>query len=427
MKRLRILSVFMVLFTILGGMMSCETEPVDPLLLADDGGDTIVNPGVFTVKIGSILFVADRTEATLGNGVITITGYKGDQGENVKLTVPATTTGTYTISLMEYFPGTSANHYTNVSRSGLPSGSVTITNINTANRTIAGRFNFTGYYTDASQNLPQIAFTEGVFTSISYGGGTTPTGPASFKASVDGTAFTAAVTTAVLGSGLLTIQGVDASGKSIIINAERTTPGTYTDVQFAYSADVLSDESYNNLVNDSGTLTITSVDTVNHTITGTFSFTGDYSDTAAGLPAKRITNGVFTNVSYVGSVDSTDVFNATVNGTPVTYGGSDLIVVFVDVNEFSAVKLRGTNANHAIELVINENTRVGSYAFTDALGALPQATFKDANGLNHNITRGSLVITANDGIRIKGTFEFDVLDGTTVTNTVTAGAFDIEL
>ena len=430
MKRLRILSIFMVLFAVLGGIVtSCETEPVDPLLLTDDtdGTDPTPDPGVFTVKIGGTLFVADSTVATLANGAITIKGYKGTEGENVTIMVPATTTGTYT-ALMTYDPGTTLNFYTNLTPAGLPSGSATITTINTAARVISGSFSFTGYYSDATQNIPPTAFTEGIFTNISYAGGSTPpVGSGVLKATVAGSAFTAAVTNAVLGSGRLFIQGVDATGKGITINVEETTPGTYTEAILAYSEDVTTEDSYSNILNDSGTITITSIDTVNHTITGTFSFTGDYSDTGAGLPAKVVTNGVFTNVPYVSSVDNTDVFNATVNGTAVTYGGSDLTIGFIDVNEFSAVTLRGTNANHVVELVINEDTPVGTYSFTDAIGALPQATFTDANGLNHNITRGSLVITANDGIRIKGTFEFDVLDGTTVTNTVTAGAFDIEL
>ena len=438
MKRLRILSIFMVLFAVLGGIVaSCETEPVDPLLLTDDNGgtDTIADPGIFTVKIGGTLFVADSTIATLGNGMMVIKGYKGTEGENVTITVPSTTTGTYT-AVMIYDPGTSDNFYSNVSPSSGPSGSATITTINTAARVISGSFNFTGYYSDTAQNLPNVAFTEGIFTNISYAGGSTnPPTPGSgvFTASVDGSPFTGVVSTAVLGSGLFTIQGIDATGKSISMSVEETTPGTYTgsDVLLTYSDDPASDDSYSNLLNDSGTLTITSVDTTNHTISGTFSFTGDYSDVNAGRAAKRITNGVFTNVPYTGSIDNTDVFNATVDGTAVTYGGSDLIVGFLEVNGVSAITLRGTNANHVIELQMNEETAVGTYAFTDAINALPKATFTDANDVEYPITRGSLVITANDGIRIKGTFSFEVRNPANPNgaplHTVTGGTFDIEL
>ena len=441
MKRLRILSIFMVLFAVLGGIVaSCETEPVDPLLLTDDNGgtDTIADPGIFTVKIGGTLFVADSTIATLGNGQIVIKGYKGTEGENVTITVQATTTGTYT-ALMVYDPGTSDNFYSNISPASGPSGSATITTINTAARVISGSFSFTGYYSDTAQNLPNVAFTEGIFTNISYGGGTPPTnpsGPGVFTASVDGAPFTAAVTNAVLGSGLFSIQGVDASGKAISIAVEETTPGTYTGSQvlLAYYENATSEDSYSNLLNDTGTLTITSIDTVNHTITGTFSFTGDYSDIDNPRTAKVITSGVFTNVPYVGSIDNTDIFTATVNGTAITYGGSDLVIGFIDVNEFSAVTLRGTNATHVIELQINEDTPVGTYPFTDAVNALPKATFTDTSApddITYNITRGSLVITANDGVRIKGTFSFEVRNPANPNgaplHTVTGGTFDIEL
>ena len=434
MKRLRILSVFMVLFTVLGGMVSCETEPVDPLLLTDDNGgtDTIVDPGVFTVKIGGTLFVSDSTIATLSNGAITIKGYKGTSGENVTIVVPTTTLGTYTAQ-MSYNPGTSLGIYTNLNpETSELIGTATITTINTAARVISGRFNFTGFYSDRSQNLPNVAFTEGLFTNISYAGGTTNPNPGAgiFKADVDGAPFTALTTTAVLGSGRLTIQGVDATGKSIDITAEDTTPGTYTEVILAYSADATSDNAYSNIFNDTGTLTITSIDTVNRTITGTFSFKGDYTDTDANLPSKMITNGVFTNLPYVGSVANTDVFNATVDTTAVSYAGSDLLIVYSEAGGRDLVAMRGTNENHVIELLVDGDTEVGTYAFTDSTTGYPRAQYTDKTGPDdviYNVTGGSLTVTENNGVRIKGTFEFPVRSGDSIIYTITAGAFDIEL
>jgi len=437
MKRLRILSIFMVLFTALGSMVSCETEPVDPLLLTDDNGgiDPTPDPGVFTVKIGSTLFVADSTVATLGDGFIVIKGYKGTEGENVTITIPATTTGTYA-ALMVYDPGATLNFYSNLTPAGLPSGSVTITNINTVARTVSGNFNFTGYYSDPTQNIPPTAFTEGTYTNISYAGGTTPppTGSGILKADVDGVAFSATNPTAILGRGMLTINGFTTEGRTITITVEEITAGTYTDVRFFYQDSITSEYAYSNIANDTGTLTISSIDAVNRTVSGTFSFTGDYTEVSAGLPSKAITNGIFTNVPFTDMVEDTDIFNATVDTTAITYGGSDLVSLYTDSGDTSFIQLRATNVNHVIELIIDTETPVGSYAFNDAINSTPRAIFTDRTGpedVSYNITRGSFIVNYNDGNRMKGTFSFEVRnpanpDGEPL-HVVEEGVFDVEL
>jgi hypothetical protein len=301
---------------------------------------------------------------------------------------------------------------------------------------VSGNFNFTGYYSDPTQNIPPTAFTEGTYTNISYAGGTTPppTGSGILKADVDGVAFSATDISAVLGSGMLTIEGVDATGKAISINVDRTTPGTYEDAILAYSLDEDSDYVYSSAYNDTGSLTITSVDVVNRTISGTFNFTGTYSDLDAGIPAKVITNGVFTNIPFTERTENTDIFNATIDTTAISYGESDLISVYTDIGDVSFIQLRATNVNHVIELNINTDTPVGSYAFNDAIGSTPRATFTDRTSPeepSYNITRGSFIVTFNDGDRMKGTFSFDVKDpdnpdGTPI-HTVSAGSFDVEL
>ena len=47
-------------------------------------------------------------------------------------------------------------------------GSVIITNINTAKKTISGTFQFKGYWSDSDTPKPAIQFTKGVFTDIPY-------------------------------------------------------------------------------------------------------------------------------------------------------------------------------------------------------------------------------------------------------------------
>jgi hypothetical protein len=431
MKRMRILSIFMVLFTLMG-VVSCQTEPVDPLLLIDEPENPTPEPASFQVQFGDRTFVADRTVATLGTGEIVITGYAGTAGENVTIRIPATTTGTYTVTNITYDPGANPNFYTNINPANAPTGSVTIQSIDTVRRTISGIFNFTGYYSLPAENLPSIAFTNGVFTNIAYTAPGVNPGPgtALFSVNIDGTPFVAETTQAVIGGGLTTIVGSrGANGESVYISVDAIVPGTYTEALLGYTTDADTEEGYSNLLNTTGNLVITEVDVVNHTISGTFSFTGDYSDVTAALPSKVFTNGVFTDIPYTDEVSDPDVFNATVDGTAIEYGGSDLIVVTTTVNENETVSLNAINANHRIDLFLNGNISTGTYVFLNSVNSTPRVVYTDrtTNTTYNNITGGSLVITSTADGRIVGTFNFEVKnDAGVVIHTVTSGSFDIE-
>ena len=435
MKRLRILSIFMVLFTALGSMVSCETEPVDPLLLTDDNGgiDPTPDPGVFTVKIGSTLFVADSTVATLANGMIIVQGYKGTEGENVTITIPSTTTGTFT-AYMVYDPGTSTNVYNNIippPTTGF-SGSVTISNINTVARTVSGNFNFTGYYSDTTQNLPSIAFTEGTFTNISYAGVTTPpvnpTGPGSFKVDFNGQTFVADTIQASVGNALFTVAGIrGADGETVSLGIEEPVVQgrTYDSAFFAYDVNEADDNSYSN-DDGEGTLTITEYDTVNHTVSGTFSFIGIYTNPASGNPNIAFTNGVFTDVPYNAESNS-DVFTATIapatgEGVAIDYS-SDLVVSLVND---TTINMQAVGTADEIRLAIVSTVRQGTYVFTNAFGSNYKATF-EIDDVDYPIDGGSLTIISNENGRLKGSFEFDVKDEAgVVIRRVTNGNFDVE-
>ena len=429
MKRLRILSIFMVLFAVMG-VVSCDTEPVDPLLLGDDSGEIPTEePGVFTVRIGDTPFVADSTAATIVDGITTITGYKGTQGERVVITVPATVTGTYTTTAIIYYPGAAGSFYSNISGTALPSGSVTISNIDTVNRRITGIFSFTGYFSDTTQNLPSIAFTQGVFTNIKYNNVVVnpPAGPAAFKVDIDGTTFTADSTVASIGLGRFVVGGLrGANGESVgIVLEQAATVGTFTDAIMTYNVD---DDAENTYINgegaDAGTLTISEIDTVNHTVSGTFSFTGIYTDTAAGVPNKVFTNGVFTNIPYETDtpVSDPDVLTATVDTTAVDY-----TPVAVGLINDTSILISGNGADHKLRLTIASNITPNNYVFSNSVNSDYKATYVDAANVEYNISGGTLTITSNDGTRLKGTFIFDVKnDAGVVLHRVTNGVIDVE-
>jgi len=429
MKRMRILSIFMVLFTLMG-VVSCQTEPVDPLLLIDDSDDEPVQePASFQVEFGERTFVADRTEAYLGNGEIIIKGYAGDFGENFTLKVPATTAGTYTTTDITYDPGVNPNYYANISPANVRTGSVTIYNIDTARRTVTGIFSFTGYYSLPAQNLPSIAFTNGVFTNIAYTAPPVNPGPGTTLFSVDfgGETFIAAEAGASLGAGTFAVGGVrGANGETVSIYLEGGNDvGTYTNAFFSYTADDDATNSYANADN-TGTLVITEVDEVNHTVSGTFSFVGIYADTSAGLPDIAFTNGVFENIPYEIEQSDPDLFGATVDATANTYAPADILVTVVG-GDFDIVFIRGTSLNEKIGIYVKQTTIPGTYVFSDSVNANIRASYETTAGVTYNISGGSLLVTENTGTRIKGTFSFDVKNSAgTVIHTVTNGSFDVE-
>jgi hypothetical protein len=279
MKRFKITSILFVLLSVLS--ISCDTEPVDPVL--NENGNGNENPGsgsaVFKVDFNGETYVATNTLATVGNGLISIGGLKGSNGQAVSIVIEGTTTGTYSggdVALMDYNPGNSEYSYSNLFVEGADAGSVTISSIDTANKTISGTFHFLGKWTDDEANIPSITFTNGTFTNIPYTGGIA-TPDEFFKATVDGTPFSYAGSdlAVVVAEGtptLITINAINANHKFNISFPDTITQGTYT---FQVGASVTARARYtdaqdNNYNITGGTLTITS--NANGWVAGSFSF-----------------------------------------------------------------------------------------------------------------------------------------------------------
>lgn len=421
MKRLKLLSSIMVLFMAIG-FTSCDTEPVDPLLIGQDPDDN--TPASFQVDFSNATYRATSTTAVVTNGVLTITATR-DTGGIFTITVPATR-GTHTASVITYTPSTTVpGSYTNVSTANV-SGSVSIASINTTTRKVTGTFNFTGYWYNPSANIPNLEFTSGIFTAIPYTGDGA-TGTPSFAVKIDGTQYTANTYAATVGNGLTSITGFKGtSGEYVSIVLDAVATGTYdARALMAYSPDGDEDNVYSNISlteeEVSGTVTISQINTTNHTISGTFSFTG-YRD---GVANKVFTEGKFENIPYTeaGTTPTDDVFRATVDGTAFTYEGTDLIVSVVNDNQ---VTLQAFGDNHEIELFIN-NLGVGTYPFSTTPTATAKAWFTDASDVKTAISNGTLIITNKTATRIAGTFSYTVTDTAGVTtHTVTGGTFDVE-
>lgn len=307
MKKIKaLLSVFAVVFAAVN-FTSCDTEPVDPVLL-----DTIgqqpggAGPAVFKVDFSGDTFVATSSAAVINTTNMAITGIKGTNGQAFSLIINGTAVGNYAAEkvLLDYNPGNNSEYsYTNLNLStGQESGTVSITSIDTVNKTISGTFNFVGWWGNEELNLPSIAFTNGSFSNIPYTG-TTGGGPVTsdeyFKARVDGqdntyTGVDLAVALADGGSGETISINAFAPDHTLVISAAADiTPGTY---EFSNGFGSNARATFVSAADESfpvtgGTLTITS--NANGFLKGTFSFS--VSNDAGESHA--VTNGDF-NVEY---------------------------------------------------------------------------------------------------------------------------------
>ena len=125
MKKIKLLSALIVLITAFG-IVGCDSEPVDPVLLDYDPNEE-VDPevGLFKVKIDGETYTADNTVAVIAEGTITIVGSK-QSGAFVSILIGNTEPGTYFDGLMTYNPSSDTDFgYWNYDNEGESSGSVT--------------------------------------------------------------------------------------------------------------------------------------------------------------------------------------------------------------------------------------------------------------------------------------------------------------
>ncbi|KGO91902.1 DUF6252 family protein [Flavobacterium subsaxonicum] len=299
MKRTKLLSAFLVLFTAIG-FISCDVEPIDPVLLDYEAPEVL--PASFKVDFSGQTYTATTTEAVIADGLIAIGGIRGTNGETVGFSVVGTTTGTYSGAnlIMSYEPSAISEYtYNNFNPANEEtSGTVTISSIDTVNHTISGTFSFTGWWGDAEANLPSVAFTNGVFTNLPYTTSATPTPGEDdeyFKATIDGTAKDYSIISGLTAGTTLNLTGTDAATMSfmnIMVDTD-ITPGIYTMAESPFDGPTASYQ-----VGEIGyfttTGTITIISNENGFIKGTFSFNGADID---GINTIVVTAGSF-NVGY---------------------------------------------------------------------------------------------------------------------------------
>jgi hypothetical protein len=260
-------------------------------------------------------------------------------------------------------------------------------------------------------------------------------GPMVFKADFGGNTWNGTVAEAVISSSFISIGATRADGSTFSILISGTTTGTYpansniisytpNGSEFGYWSVNLANES-----ELTGSIIISNINTVTKTISGTFSYKGYWSDaTNTSIVPVDFTNGVFTNVPYTSGIPvANDTFFAKIDGTEFVeeqIDGALLTNVSGMPDQISVVGSK--NNGDRVGLNIVRSLAVGTYQFTGPLGDNVNGSCV-LNNVLYNADSGSLTIISKSDTRIRGTFTMVVKNFTSsVTKTVTEGAFDVE-
>lgn len=271
----------------------------------------------------------------------------------------------------------------------------------------------------------------------------TGTQTGTFKVDFDGQTYNADIISATVLDDAINITGLRGNnGEAVILTlTDNSGVGTY---QLGETVGLLANTAAYTEENSTGLGTwiatdatttvsqgeviITEIDTVNETLSGTFSFTGNnFSLTPA--ETKEFTNGIFTNVSFASTlstpngneffakIDGVDFVEDTVFGVETSLGG------------FTNIGISATKNNlESIGFSIPSSTTSGTYTFS--FGTLDDLTAQYNIGTTENtVGDGTMTILSHDTTakRIVATFEFvaSPFIGTGNTYNITDGSFDV--
>lgn len=263
------------------------------------------------------------------------------------------------------------------------------------------------------------------------------TSQGTFKVDFSGQTYEATAITAVINDGMLAISGYRGSGgntEQIAFLVPNPEVGSFSgdDLLMYYQP---AGEEYQyinfNLEQVSGSVNITSIDTANHTVSGTFSFTGWWSNDEEEVAPIEFTNGSFTNVTYQGTMPGggetgDDILTAVLDGT--NFPVANVAVAVADGGSGETISINGLDANQNKVIVsMKASLNPGTYNITgnileDVVGGRYTTTSPEAM---YMATTGSVTINSKTETRIAGTFAFTAT-GSEGTVTVTEGTFDVD-
>jgi hypothetical protein len=259
-----------------------------------------------------------------------------------------------------------------------------------------------------------------------------PNGPMVFKADFSGETWNGTMSQAVISGNFISIGSGRADGSAFSILVEANSTGTfpansniiaYTPAgsEFGYWSINMENESEN-----TGSITITNINTVNKTISGTFNFKGYWSDTdnTSILPV-QFTNGVFTNIPYITQAQTGDTFFAKVGGTE--FADVDILTITTEIEGQEFISIGAQNSSlDDMTVSVRSNVGTGTYNITGNVATDQAQAIYSFNDTDYRAVSGSVTITSKTADHIKGTFHF-VTNGTAPGPfNVTEGAFDVD-
>lgn len=262
-----------------------------------------------------------------------------------------------------------------------------------------------------------------------FGGGGGNTN-ASFKADFNGSTWNATTSQAIISGNLIQIVGLKSDGSSFGFLIDGATTGTYPANENILAYNPAGSEfgywstNFSNPTENTGSITITNIDTVNKKISGTFSFKGYWSNTdETGVLPIDFTNGEFSNVPYINGDETGDTFFAKVDGTE--FVDVDILTGEFEVGTQSFISVAAQNAAlNSMTVSVRSDQGVGTYPITGNTATdLVQAIY-DFEDTSYNAVSGSVTIQEKTATHIKGTFSF-VTNGATPF-AITEGSFDVD-
>jgi hypothetical protein len=219
--------------------------------------------------------------------------------------------------------------------------------------------------------------------------------------------------TVVSASGVA-INGLSKTGDQISIMLPVFQTGTFilndTSLSYALFGNLLDSVSAvyeTNFGAGSGTVTISSIDTANHLLSGTFKLT---LVNPVDNSTKIITGGVFSSIPY----------NGTTGGVPPG-GGNDTLEALVNGNQFVSAQIEASTSMGQLliagissdgisdlALIMPGNVSPGSYSMDYATGVYIGIYYPSQGTVLASNNNGTLTIISNNTItkRIVGTFSF---------------------
>jgi hypothetical protein len=270
---------------------------------------------------------------------------------------------------------------------------------------------------------------------VNYRSGVTPT-QGNFYSTINGIQCDADSLQLILvnNNGVI-ISGLSRTGDQISMVLPEFKTGTYTlnaaSLSFSFYVNVfgsLTDVYYSNSGSATGTVTIASIDTLQHLVSGSFQFTlVNPSDNST----KSVTSGIFSYVPYSGGSGtvtpppvSTDTLTANVGGNPF-----NPFQITTEVSTGQLIIAGMTSDGTTMALLMPDMITPGSYGFD--FGTVSYNVIFNPPGVTESLVsqnNGTLTIISHNALtkRIVGTFSFmasSLSTGSPVT--ITDGYFSI--